>query len=384
MPDVVSFAALYSVVMLALGSWCVREGVDILADHYEGSTSGSLVLALLNSAPDVIFFLVALSGNRDPSFSIGALSGTVIVQCTAGLGLGIFLGAINSRSNSFPLDKNVRALGQVLLLTTPLLVCILVDGFCLSFGLLGAFEYIAFTWFTVSGSSSSRVASKKREKDPDLSNDGPSRGDSETAPSGKGMLFVAIGLLIFALFADDLVDSLILYGQDHHVRTLLLAFFITPLVTATPELLDCFSLSLHGKREVLNTTLANMITSVICKTTLIVGILCLFGYFHSTQLPHAFALHLAAISATVAIAGCCVWLPNTLGRVHGLILLALFVFGVVWQLRAPASPAFKLIGNDGSLSRLGSPSLAGSASAASSPPQFRDILEEINLTPYSS
>ncbi len=75
--DVAVFSAIFSVVMLALGSWCISEGVDILNKPQQNSSYlkgfGLSVLAIF---PSFIVLVTALqSGNID--FGVNALTGAI-------------------------------------------------------------------------------------------------------------------------------------------------------------------------------------------------------------------------------------------------------------------------------------------------------------------
>lgn len=74
------FHFLYFIVYLACligGAWCVSEGGDILGEKYDASVVGGIILSGLNTLPETIFFISALSSNQ-PTFAMGAISGSVV------------------------------------------------------------------------------------------------------------------------------------------------------------------------------------------------------------------------------------------------------------------------------------------------------------------
>lgn len=89
------FAALYFLLYLCcliFGAYCVSEGGDILGSIYDASIIGGIVISTLNTLPETIFFITALSSNQ-PTFALGAISGSVIVVCTIAVGLCIIIGS---------------------------------------------------------------------------------------------------------------------------------------------------------------------------------------------------------------------------------------------------------------------------------------------------
>jgi len=83
---------IFYLAALICGAWFVSEGGDILGDNMDASVLGGLVIASLNTLPETIFFITALSSNQ-PNFALGAISGSVIVVCTIAVGLCIIIGA---------------------------------------------------------------------------------------------------------------------------------------------------------------------------------------------------------------------------------------------------------------------------------------------------
>jgi len=90
LPNIVTGVS--SFILLVIASWCVGEGGEILGKKYDASIIGGLVIAWLNTAPETIFFVTALSSNN-PRFAVGAVSGSSIVVCTVALGFCLWIGA---------------------------------------------------------------------------------------------------------------------------------------------------------------------------------------------------------------------------------------------------------------------------------------------------
>jgi Ca2+/Na+ antiporter len=83
--------------LLVFASWCVGEGGEILGKKYDASVIGGLIIAWLNTAPETIFFITALSSGN-PRFAVGAVSGSSIVVCTIALGTCLWIGTTARKS----------------------------------------------------------------------------------------------------------------------------------------------------------------------------------------------------------------------------------------------------------------------------------------------
>jgi len=102
-----------------------------------------LVIAWLNTAPETIFFVTALSSDN-PRFAVGAVSGSSIVVCTVALGACLWIGASARKSSSITLQPAVKRQCSILASSLVVTVAIAVTGFTMLCGIAGVAFYL---WF---------------------------------------------------------------------------------------------------------------------------------------------------------------------------------------------------------------------------------------------
>jgi Ca2+/Na+ antiporter len=78
--DQVGFSMVFSLVMLALGTWCIHDGAEILTRHHDSSVFWGFVISFINTFPALFLVWAALSRGRT-SLAISALSGSVAGMC---------------------------------------------------------------------------------------------------------------------------------------------------------------------------------------------------------------------------------------------------------------------------------------------------------------
>ena len=116
------------------------------------------------------------------------------------------------------------------------------------------------------------------------------------------------------------------------VSPTLLAFFLAPIASEMPEILEAISLSRRGHVQAINVAYSNLAGGTITKTTLLVGIFSLFGVYKDFvwEVPnYSFSLVLLASCALcAALVG---FVPESLKSWHGLGLFAVFIIVALIQ-----------------------------------------------------
>eukprot|EP01130_Rhizamoeba_saxonica_P005989 TRINITY_DN2373_c0_g1_i2.p1 TRINITY_DN2373_c0_g1~~TRINITY_DN2373_c0_g1_i2.p1 ORF type:complete len:208 (+),score=26.98 TRINITY_DN2373_c0_g1_i2:450-1073(+) len=184
---------------------------------------------------------------------------------------------------------------------------------------VGTVSYLAFMIYEVT----------KGEEEVDIEEGPSSDTSSKSAEEStlKGVVYLLVGGLIIVLCSDDFINSVVTYAQKLSVNPVLLAFFLAPIASEMPEVLESIQLSRKGKSNSINIAYSNMVGGTISKTTFLCG---LFSYFGSTKnyqwiVPnYSISLILLALAAAVAsLIG--ITIPK-LRKHHSYILFFLFAF----------------------------------------------------------
>jgi len=256
---------------LIFGAWAVSEGGDILGAKYDATIVGGFLLAWLNTAPETIFFITALeSGN--PNFAIGAMSGSVIVVCTIAVGCCIIFGASSRSSKSVSFFLGVRKQAQILGMTCIIPILVLIFGFNYYIGILGISAYGLFILYTLLGKSGSGKDEHEEEGE-----------EEEEQPTWKGVAYLILGGSVIYIFSEPFITLVVKIGTEVHLNPIFLAFFFAPIASEAPEILESISLSRKGKLQNINIAFSNLIGGTISKTTLLLGVLSLYGVTRGFQ-----------------------------------------------------------------------------------------------------
>jgi len=160
---------------------------------------------------------------------------------------------------------------QAILLGVSLVVPLLVlfTGFKYISGLCGIGGYMLFILYTLLNRNSSKNDQKINIEE----------GIEEmiTEPVWKGILYLTIGGAIIYIFSEPFINSVVKIGLHIQINPIALAFFFAPIASEAPEIFESISLSRKGKTQNINISFSNLICGTISKTTLLMGILCLYG-----------------------------------------------------------------------------------------------------------
>eukprot|EP01087_Luapelamoeba_hula_P023480 TRINITY_DN8637_c0_g1_i2.p1 TRINITY_DN8637_c0_g1~~TRINITY_DN8637_c0_g1_i2.p1 ORF type:complete len:300 (-),score=35.31 TRINITY_DN8637_c0_g1_i2:77-976(-) len=257
-----------SFVLLVVASWCVGEGGEILGKKYDASIIGGLVIAWLNTAPETIFFITALDSGH-PKFAVGAVSGSSIVVCTIALGACLYIGASARQSGLIFLQASIKRQCYILAASVLVPFGIIVWGFNTFSGLFGVLCYLAFLAYSLMNKDPAD------EKNEDL--EAGDVDDEDEEPTTKGVIYLCVGGVMIFLFSSPFINSVVEGANVLSISPTLLAFFLAPIASEAPEILESISLSRKGNSQSINIAFSNLIGGTITKTTLLCSILCFYG-----------------------------------------------------------------------------------------------------------
>ncbi|PRP89211.1 hypothetical protein PROFUN_01931 [Planoprotostelium fungivorum] len=295
-------------VFLIVASWCVGEGGEILGKKYDASVIGGIVIAWLNTAPETIFFITALqSGNA--RFAVGAVSGSTVVVSTVAVGACLWIGSTAKKTN-ISLQPAVKSQCYVLLLSTGISFIIAITGFTIVMGFAGVIFYLWFMW-----KSLQKSPEDPKEHDEELGH--AEEEEEEEEPVSKGFIYLVIGGLLIVFFSSPFINSVVATAELLSVNPILLAFFLAPIASEAPEILESISLSRKGNLQSINIAYSNLIGGTI---------LCFFGVAKELTWEYpsfTFSLLMMIFCAGMA-AGIGYFLPSQ-NKWHGAGLLGSFV-----------------------------------------------------------
>jgi Ca2+/Na+ antiporter len=199
------------------------------------------------------------------------MSGSTIVVSTVALGICMVSGAAARPSGHVVLFHGVRVQGLILLASLFVLFLLIVFEFNLFIGIVGILEYCVFAIFTLffkpsevrpedrllpmNAASFASLEDAALEKNDMLGDEDDE--DSSKNPAWKGWLFLALGGANIYIFSTPFIHSVIELGNVFSIKPMLLAFFLAPLASEAPEILESFTLSRKGRTQ--NINIAGMI-----------------------------------------------------------------------------------------------------------------------------
>jgi len=314
-----------SFIFLVFASWCVGEGGEILGEHYDASIIGGLLIAWLNTAPEAIFFVTALESNN-PRFAVGAVSGSSIVVCTIAMGACYYFGTSARPARSFYLQKNVKQ--QCLLLLVSVIVPVLLSTFGFNYYLtfIGCGSYLGFLLFELMKTKETHEHSKV---DVETGEDSSSGAEQ---PLWKGIAYLVVGGGLILIFSEPFIEAVVDIANLLQVNPILLAFFLAPVASEMPEILESISLSRKGHRQSINVAVSNLMGGTITKTTLLCGIFSYYGQAKSFvwESPN-YTISLALLGACAAISASTGYFFPIQMTWHAYLLIGVFVVTGVLQ-----------------------------------------------------
>jgi Ca2+/Na+ antiporter len=154
-----------------------------------------------------------------------------------------------------------------------------IFGFSALLSLVGIGSYIAFVIYSFVCKPKTEESHKKKDIEtagnPDKAGE-ESDSDSEEEHNdasllkGIGYLIVGGGLIFFC--SEPFIEAVVEVSEKLHVNPILLAFFLAPVASEMPEILESISLSRKGKENSINIAFSNLVGGTITKTTLLCGV----------------------------------------------------------------------------------------------------------------
>jgi len=306
-----------SFCLLVFASWCVGEGGEVLGKKYDASILGGVVIAWLNTAPEAIFFITALQSDN-PRFAVGAVSGSTIVVCTVALGVCLWIGGSASKRGRIILQPAVKTQCYILLCSVLVTTSIAAVGFNAILGVVGILFYCMFLFYSLRHKDEEEV--KEDEETGHIEEE-----EEEEVSVTKGIMYLVVGAVLIFAFSSPFINSVVAFATHLKVNPILLAFFLAPIASEAPEILESISLSRKGNMQSINVAFSNLIGGTITKTTILCGIFSLFGsYKNFAWESPSYSLCLMLLGISAAIAAIIGGLLPSQSKYHGMALLLVF------------------------------------------------------------
>eukprot|EP00003_Mantamonas_plastica_P004842 TRINITY_DN1389_c0_g1_i13.p3 TRINITY_DN1389_c0_g1~~TRINITY_DN1389_c0_g1_i13.p3 ORF type:complete len:151 (-),score=38.69 TRINITY_DN1389_c0_g1_i13:397-849(-) len=112
----------------------------------------------------------------------------------------------------------------------------------------------------------------------------------------------------------------------------LLAFFLAPIASEMPEVLESISLSRKGKTQSINIAFSNLVGGTVTKTTLLTGIFAIYGVQkqYTWDVP-SFPISIGLLAMCALIVGLMGWYYDHHPAKHGSAMFMLFAVVAVLQ-----------------------------------------------------
>lgn len=304
-----------SLVLLYFGGEFLVRGASSLAQRFGVSSLaiGLTVVALGTSAPELVVSIDAvLSGAND--ISVGNVVGSNIANITLILGLAALLRPCAVES------KVVRVDAPIMIAASVALAAILVNGRASrlegSVLVLTLVAYTAFTFF-----ESRRAPLPVREEI-------ASAVPDQTVRTPMGVALVGLGLALLMGGGHLLVDAAVELATSLGVGQAAIGLTIVSVGTSLPELATTVIACVRGQGDI---AIGNVVGSNIFN---ILGILGLTAIVRPVQMGAITWLDLGAMTGVACLVVVFIGARRRLGRIHGSVLLALFVVYSSWILSA--------------------------------------------------
>ena len=124
-------------------------------------------------------------------------------------------------------------------------------GFNLLLGISGVLYYIGFLYISISKSTKTETNSDHKDFDLEAGKLGEDDSDDEEEDEEeestvKGALYLLAGGILIILFSSPFINSIVEISKVWRVSPSLLAFFLAPIASEAPEILESISLSRKG------------------------------------------------------------------------------------------------------------------------------------------
>jgi Ca2+/Na+ antiporter len=322
------FSFPFALILLIFASHCVGSGGEILGDFYDASLVGGILIAWLNTSPELIFFFIALS-QKEVAFAIGAMSGSIIVVSTIAVGTLIVVGSLRSPARTFVLKEGVWRQCVILSCSVIFPVLMAIFRFQLGLAITGVIYYLSFLFYEMLKDKISFLKVPPEESFGEGSGSDDEELDDKKLFYGFVYLLTGAGIIVF--FADDFINGVVEIASLLKINSQLLSFFIAPIASEMPEILGAIALARKGREGAINVGYSNLVGGTISKTTLILGILSFYGSIGDLEwLFPSFTVSCILISVAVFFTGMIGSLFRKQRWWFGLVLIIVFILiGIV-------------------------------------------------------
>jgi len=250
---------------------------------------------------------------------VGAVSGSSIVVCTVALGACLWIGATARKNANIVLQPAVKKQCAILGYSTLVTASIAVTGFSMLCGVAGVCYYLWFMYYSLQHREVEEQKHDEEEGAVEIEE------EEEEVSIVKGIVYLVIGGTLIVVFSSPFINSVVEAASVMKVNPILLAFFLAPVASEAPEILESISLSRKGNSQSINIAYSNLVGGTITKTTLLVGIFCFFGVkrgfvWETPQYPLSLAMLIVCAGCAAGIGA----LFATQTRWHGMCLFVLF------------------------------------------------------------
>ena len=128
-------------------------------------------------------------------------------------------------------------------------------------------------------------------------------------------MYLLAGGILIVIFSTPFISSVVEIATYWSLTPMLLAFFLAPVASEMPEILESISLSRKGNMQNINIAFSNMVGGTITKTTLLCSVSSLIIHLNSILEINLFSFRFYVFM---------VLLGSLLGKVQVILFLYFF------------------------------------------------------------
>ena len=330
-------------ILLFLGGlWILIKGSDIFIDasadiarrfRVSELAIGLTLVSIGTSLPELASSLYAAFCNQ-PEFIVGNIVGSITTNITLMLGLGALIGGSLCFSRRL-LTRDAVFMFLVFLLTVLLTVLTRVPG---NSGVPepginrwgGLLLLVLAVWYCRSLLRNSDPDTSREEEREDQAADVAESTENPPSPPSAARCFglAALGLFMVIVGSKLLVDNVVWGAEKLGISTMIISVTVVAFGTSVPELAVTLAGVLKNRHDL---AVGNIIGSCTFNILMIFGACALVRPLEIAGIDGAVNLALM-VGAGVALLGCMAT-GGRLNRVHGVVLLLLYVGFLIYNCR---------------------------------------------------
>ena len=268
---------------------------------------------------------------------------------TVAIGICLYLGSRVRKGNFVRLQPAVKSQALVLALTSFFPLFTALFGYTWFGAISGILAYCVFLIHTLFKSRKAVTPAHHlssdlergeevlvaKEHHHDDSDEEDSDEEEEDQPVWKGIGYLAVGGTLIFSFSEPFINAISSLATSMDVNPTLLAFFLAPIASEMPEILESISLSIKGNSNNINIAFSNLIGGTITKTTLLMGIFSIYGITMPLKFEKPnFSISLLLMLLCSCAAGFIGYFTIRQTKRHAYILFGLFAFTCIVQYMA--------------------------------------------------